>query len=145
MLQVRNLHYSIGEQDLLVAVDWNLQPGKRFALVGPNGSGKTTLLRILKGEIESQAGVITKPRNYIIGYLPQEEIVEEVKAEEVVEEAEPVAEEPTAEETKEPEAVAEPEQAQEEIVEDVKAEAAAEEEAESAVEPAEEQESEEKP
>ncbi len=75
MLQVRNLHYSIGDRDLLAKVDWNLQPEKRFALVGPNGSGKTTLLRILTGEIQSQAGTITKPRNYTIGYLPQEEIV----------------------------------------------------------------------
>jgi ATP-binding cassette subfamily F protein 3 len=76
MLQVRNLHYSIGDRDLLDSVDWNLQPEKRFALVGPNGSGKTTLLRILTGEIETQAGTIIKPRNYTIGYLPQEEIVE---------------------------------------------------------------------
>jgi ATP-binding cassette subfamily F protein 3 len=75
MLQVRNLHYSIGDRDLLSTVDWNLQPEKRFALVGPNGSGKTTLLRILTGEIEAQDGTITKPRNYTIGYLPQEEIV----------------------------------------------------------------------
>jgi ATP-binding cassette subfamily F protein 3 len=75
MLQVRNIHYSIGDRDLLSAVDWNLQPEKRLALVGPNGSGKTTLLRILTGEIEPQGGTITKPRNYTIGYLPQEEIV----------------------------------------------------------------------
>jgi ATP-binding cassette subfamily F protein 3 len=75
MLQVRSLHYSIGDRDLLASVDWNLQPEKRFALIGPNGSGKTTLLRILAGEIESQKGTITKPRNYTIGYLPQEEVV----------------------------------------------------------------------
>lgn len=75
MLQIRNLHYSIGDRDLLDAVDWNIQPTKRFALVGPNGSGKTTLLRILIGEIDSHAGTITKPRSYSIGYLPQEEIV----------------------------------------------------------------------
>jgi len=75
MLHVRNLHYSIGDRDLLADVEWNLQPQKRFALVGPNGSGKTTLLRILTGEIEPQAGTIIKPRNYTIGYLPQEEIV----------------------------------------------------------------------
>lgn len=74
MLQARNLHYSIGDRELLACVDWNIQPGKRFALVGPNGSGKTTLLRILAGEIEPHAGSITKPRNYSIGYLPQEEI-----------------------------------------------------------------------
>jgi len=75
MLQVRNLHYSIGDRDLLSSVSWNLQSERRFALIGPNGSGKTTLLRILTGEIEPHAGTITKPRNYTIGYLPQEEIV----------------------------------------------------------------------
>jgi len=75
MLQVRNLHYSIGDRDLLYSVSWNLQPEKRFALIGPNGSGKTTLLRILTGDIDSHSGTITKPRNYTIGYLPQEEIV----------------------------------------------------------------------
>jgi ATP-binding cassette subfamily F protein 3 len=75
MLQIRNLHYSIGDRNLLDSVDWNIQPEKRFALVGPNGSGKTTLLRILIEEIDSHAGTITKPRNYSIGYLPQEEIV----------------------------------------------------------------------
>ena len=50
MLQVRNLHYSIGDRDLLTTVDWNLKPSERFALVGPNGSGKTTLQRIMTGE-----------------------------------------------------------------------------------------------
>jgi ATP-binding cassette subfamily F protein 3 len=75
MLQVRNLHYSIGDRDLLADIDWNLQPERRFALVGPNGSGKSTLLRILNGEIEPHSGKIIKPRSYTIGYLPQEEIV----------------------------------------------------------------------
>jgi ATP-binding cassette subfamily F protein 3 len=75
MLQVRNIHYSIGNRHLLASVDWNLQPEKRFALIGPNGAGKTTLLRILSGEIKPQAGTIAKPRNYTTGYLPQEEVV----------------------------------------------------------------------
>ena len=75
MLQVRNLRYAIGDRRLLDAVDWNLQPEKRFALIGPNGAGKTTLLRILAGEIESQAGTIARPRSFSIGYLPQEEIM----------------------------------------------------------------------
>ncbi len=55
-------------------IDWVVQPGKRAALIGPNGTGKTTLLRILTGEIEQPAGTIFKPKDYKIGYLPQEEI-----------------------------------------------------------------------
>jgi iron complex transport system ATP-binding protein len=31
---------------LLDGVDWTVEPGERWAVVGPNGSGKTTLLRI---------------------------------------------------------------------------------------------------
>ena len=73
MLQIQNLNYSIGERDLLKQVHWTIHPGRRIALVGANGAGKTTLLRILCGEIEIAEKVITKPREYSIGYLPQEE------------------------------------------------------------------------
>ncbi len=75
MLQASGLYYSIGGQNLLNGVDWNLQPKKRVALVGPNGSGKTTLLRILAGRIQPQKGTVIKPRHYSIGYLPQEEVI----------------------------------------------------------------------
>ncbi|MFZ5517986.1 MAG: ATP-binding cassette domain-containing protein [Candidatus Zhuqueibacterota bacterium] len=74
MLQIQDLHYSIGERSLLCGIDWIINPGKRSALIGPNGAGKTTLLRILTNEIDHYAGTITKPKNYRIGYLPQEEI-----------------------------------------------------------------------
>ena len=73
MLQIQNLNYSIGERDLLKQVNWTIHPGRRIALVGANGAGKTTLLRILCGEIEITEKVITRPREYSIGYLPQEE------------------------------------------------------------------------
>jgi len=74
MLQIRNLHYSIGDRLLLSGIDWMIQPGKRAALIGPNGTGKTTLLKILNDEIEYPAGTIIKPKGYRIGCLPQEEI-----------------------------------------------------------------------
>src|SRR5207344_1522226 len=31
---------------ILDGVDWTIQPGQRWVIVGPNGSGKTTLLRV---------------------------------------------------------------------------------------------------
>jgi ATP-binding cassette subfamily F protein 3 len=74
MLQIKDLHYSIGERRLLAGVDWMIQPGKRTALVGPNGIGKTTLLRILTGELDYSQGSLVKPKEYRIGCLPQEEV-----------------------------------------------------------------------
>ena len=73
MLQIKELHYSIGARDLLAGIEWNIHPGRRVGLVGPNGAGKTTLLRIIRGELEYQ-GTIIKPRGFRIGLLPQEEI-----------------------------------------------------------------------
>ncbi|MBN2103320.1 ABC-F family ATP-binding cassette domain-containing protein [bacterium] len=73
MIQIRNLHYAIGERNLLDGIDWMIHPGKHVALIGPNGTGKTTLLKILGGELRSDSGEITAPKNTTIGYLPQEE------------------------------------------------------------------------
>jgi len=73
MLQVRNLHYSIGQRLLLDGLDWLIHPGRHMALIGPNGAGKTTLLRILCGELQPDRADCTMPRGIRIGYLPQEE------------------------------------------------------------------------
>ncbi len=75
MLQIRELYYEIGDRRLLNDVSLTVHPGQRIGLVGPNGAGKTTLLRILSGELRPQKGTIIKPKNYVIGYLPQETIV----------------------------------------------------------------------
>lgn len=74
MLQIHELNYSIGQRELLSSVSWVIKAGKRAALIGPNGAGKTTLLRLLTGEIKQEAGKIIRPKNYTIGYLPQEEL-----------------------------------------------------------------------
>ncbi|MBN2424854.1 MAG: ATP-binding cassette domain-containing protein [Calditrichaceae bacterium] len=74
MLQIQNLNYSIGERPLLKDVSWTIHPGQRLALIGPNGAGKTTLLRIIAGELEPDRMDIVKPKEYSIGYLPQEEL-----------------------------------------------------------------------
>ena len=74
MLQIKNLKYSIGERILLSGLDWVIRDGRRAALIGPNGAGKTTLLKIITGELKADSGDIMKPREYTIGYLPQDEV-----------------------------------------------------------------------
>ncbi len=74
MLQIKNLSYSIGGKKLFSDVNINMNPEKKCGLIGPNSAGKTTLIRIINGELDDYDGTILKPKQYRIGYLPQEEI-----------------------------------------------------------------------
>lgn len=48
-----------------------MQGGEFLVVVGENGVGKTTLVRALLGQLKPKAGVIKKPKDLIIGYVPQ--------------------------------------------------------------------------
>jgi len=74
MLQIRNLTYQIAGITIVENISWTIDSGKKLALIGPNGAGKTTLLRILNEDLDAVSGDIIKPRQYVIGYLPQEEV-----------------------------------------------------------------------
>ena len=72
MLHISNLHKAFGDRVLFDKVSWQLQPGQRIGLCGPNGAGKTTLLKMLSGEVEPDAGEISRPNDLTVGYLPQD-------------------------------------------------------------------------
>ena len=72
MLHIFNLHKAFGDRVLFDKVSWQLQPGMRVGLCGPNGAGKTTLLKMLSGEVEPDAGEISRPNGLTVGYLPQD-------------------------------------------------------------------------
>jgi ATP-binding cassette subfamily F protein 3 len=74
MFQLQNISYSIDHRLLLSQINWVIEPARRYALIGPNGAGKTTLFRIMTGTIIPDQGEIIKPKNYIVGHLPQEEL-----------------------------------------------------------------------
>ncbi|MGI9599472.1 MAG: ABC-F family ATP-binding cassette domain-containing protein [Acidimicrobiales bacterium] len=63
---------SHGARTLFKDVTFRLSPGRRIALIGANGVGKTTILEIVMGLQESDTGEVSKPKDYRIGYLPQE-------------------------------------------------------------------------
>jgi Fe-S cluster assembly ATP-binding protein len=49
MLEIKNLHVSVGDKPILKGLTLSLQPGQVHAIMGPNGSGKSTLSYVLVG------------------------------------------------------------------------------------------------
>jgi len=46
--------------DILADIDWQIEPGQHWAVLGPNGSGKTTLLRIVCGYLWPTSGRVLR-------------------------------------------------------------------------------------
>jgi ATP-binding cassette, subfamily F, member 3 len=72
VLTVSGLTKSHGARTLFRDVTIRLSPGRRVALIGGNGVGKTTICEIIVGLQEADAGEVSHPNDYRIGYLPQE-------------------------------------------------------------------------
>lgn len=49
MLEIRDLHASIGDKQILNGINLSIKPGEVHAIMGPNGSGKSTLSAVLAG------------------------------------------------------------------------------------------------
>ena len=49
MLEIRDLHASINDKEILKGINLVVNPGEVHAIMGPNGSGKSTLSSVLVG------------------------------------------------------------------------------------------------
>jgi ATP-binding cassette subfamily F protein 3 len=74
MISVENLSKSFGPQTLFDSVSFKINRKERVGLVGRNGHGKTTLFRIIAGLESADAGSVSVPRNYRIGFVEQEPV-----------------------------------------------------------------------
>src|SRR5437764_862904 len=71
LVSANGLVVRYGVQTLLDGSTIALHEGERVGLVGRNGCGKSTLLRIIAGDLEPDAGKVSRRRGCLTGYLPQ--------------------------------------------------------------------------
>ncbi|HXT10998.1 MAG TPA: ATP-binding cassette domain-containing protein [Candidatus Angelobacter sp.] len=60
------------ERTILDSATIGIQEGDRIGLVGRNGCGKTTFLRILAGLQNPDSGDVSRRRDLVVSYLPQD-------------------------------------------------------------------------
>lgn len=77
-LEVRDIHKSFGETEVLHGISFTANGGSALGLLGRNGAGKTTTIRILMDVFKANKGEVLldgkklEPRKVGIGYLPEE-------------------------------------------------------------------------
>jgi len=74
MLEVKNLHASIGGRVILNGVDITVKAGEVHAIMGPNGSGKSTLANVLAGreDYEVNSGTVSYDGSDLLEMEPEE-------------------------------------------------------------------------
>ena len=79
ILTATDLVIRYGERAILDRATLGIQDGDRLGLVGRNGCGKTTFLRILAGWQVPDSGDVTRRRDLVVSYLPQDFMLDGTK------------------------------------------------------------------
>jgi ATP-binding cassette subfamily F protein 3 len=72
VVSANNITVSFGGFTLFNEVNFMINENDRIGLVGKNGAGKSTLLKIFMGLQQPTSGNISVPKNFSMGYLPQQ-------------------------------------------------------------------------
>ena len=71
LLEVRGLSKSFGGLRALQDLDFAVEPGQVFGLIGPNGSGKTTTINLLTGIYRASGGDVLLDGQSLVGRKPE--------------------------------------------------------------------------
>lgn len=72
MVSIQGLKVEFNSIVLFKDVNYVINKKDKIALVGKNGAGKSTMLKIIAGLQEPTVGVVAKPNDLTVGYLPQQ-------------------------------------------------------------------------
>ncbi|MDX1348140.1 MAG: ATP-binding cassette domain-containing protein [Thiomicrorhabdus chilensis] len=72
MLAIHGVSIRAGVKPLFENASLSIHPGQKVGLIGQNGVGKTTLFKAIMNEVPLDAGQISVPANWLIGYVEQE-------------------------------------------------------------------------
>jgi ATPase subunit of ABC transporter with duplicated ATPase domains len=72
ILTAQSLRKTWGEKIVFRDLSFSLDQGQKVGLLGSNGSGKSTLLKVLAGREWDYEGTVTRRRDLVVHYLPQE-------------------------------------------------------------------------
>jgi len=82
-LELKDVCISIGNNDILNNVNWEVFPKERWAIVGNNGEGKSTLLKAITGTggemVSIRTGEICLSNKARMGYLEQKGVSGSIK------------------------------------------------------------------
>jgi iron complex transport system ATP-binding protein len=70
-LDLRKVSFTANGKKILDSIDWTVQNGEHWAILGPNGSGKTTLLKIASGYLWPNAGGEVYRNGHELIHLPE--------------------------------------------------------------------------
>lgn len=59
MIYCKNVQKSFSGKKVLSGIDFEIEDGEIFGLLGPSGAGKTTLIKILTGQLDFDSGTVT--------------------------------------------------------------------------------------
>lgn len=77
IFSAENITKGYGEKQLFDKLSFHIAENDKIGIIGVNGTGKSSLLKILAGEEQPDAGILTYPKDYTIAYLSQEPELDE--------------------------------------------------------------------